>query len=87
MYLMIRTRQDIASLSRFVSRHQSHHQAALQLLLRYLRATSAYRITYRKKDLIGYTDADFGGSTVTEGPYSTSAYTFKLAGGPISWSS
>ena len=36
---------------------------------------------------MGFTDADFGGSVVTDGAYSTSGYVFKLAGGPISWSS
>jgi hypothetical protein len=91
MYLMIGTRPDIAfavaTLSRFVSRPQSHHQAALQRLLRYLKASQSVRITYRKGDLIGYTDADFGGSVVTDGAYSTSGYVFKLAGGPVSWSS
>jgi hypothetical protein len=91
MYLMIGTRPDIsfalATLSRFVSRPQLHHQAALQRILRYLKATQMLKITYRKGDLIGYTDADFGGSVVTEGAYSTSGYVFKLAGAPISWSS
>jgi hypothetical protein len=91
MYLMIGTRPDIsfalATLSRFVSRPQSHHQAALQRILRYLKATQMLRITYCKGDLIGYSDADFGGSVVTEGAYSTSGNVFKLAGAPISWSS
>jgi hypothetical protein len=91
MYLMIGTRPDIAfalaTLSRFLSRPQSHHQTVLQRVLRYLKATQTLKITYRKGDLIGYTDADFGGSVVTEGAYSTSGYVFKLAGGPISWSS
>jgi hypothetical protein len=91
MYLMTGTRPDIAfalaTLSRFLARPQSHHQAALQRVLRYLKGTQTLRITYRKGNLIGYTDADFGGSVVTEGAYSTSGYVFKLAGGPISWSS
>jgi hypothetical protein len=84
------TRPDIAfalgTLSRSTSRPQSHYQAALQRLLRYVKATLFYRITYRSGQLIGYTDADFGGSVVTDGAYSTSGYTFKLAGAPVSWS-
>jgi hypothetical protein len=88
---MVGTRPDIAfalgTLSRFTSRPQSHHQAALQRLLRYVKATQFYRITYRNGQLIGYTDADFGGSVVTDGAYSTSGYVFKLAGAPVSWSS
>ncbi|CEJ62707.1 hypothetical protein PMG11_11200 [Penicillium brasilianum] len=91
MYLMVGTRPDIAfalgALSRFTSRPQSRHQAALQRLLRYVKATQFYRITYRSGQLIGLTDADFGGSVVTDGAYSTSGYVFKLAGGPVSWSS
>jgi hypothetical protein len=91
MYLMVGTRPDIAfvlgTLSRFTSRPQLHHQAALQRLLRYLKATQTYQITYRTGQLIGYTDADFGGSVVTDGAYSTSGYIFQLAGAPISWSS
>ncbi|KAJ5091016.1 hypothetical protein N7532_009700 [Penicillium argentinense] len=76
MYLMVGTRPDIAfalgALSRFTSRPQSHHQAALQRLLRYVRATKFYRITYRNGQLIGYTDADFGGSVVIDGEIATS---------------
>ena len=91
MYLMIGTRPDIAfalaTLSRFLVRPQSHHQAALHRLLRYVKATLTLRITYRQGSLIGYTDADFGGTVVTEGSRSTSGYIFKLAGGPICWSS
>ncbi|KAJ5267340.1 hypothetical protein N7478_010148 [Penicillium angulare] len=91
MYLMVGTRPDIAfalgMLSRFTSRPQSHHQVALQRLLRYITATQSYRITYRSGQLIGYTDADFGGSVVTDGAYSTSGYVFQLAGAPVSWSS
>jgi hypothetical protein len=91
MYLMVGTRPDIAfalgMLSRFTSQPQSHHQVALQRLLRYIQATQSHRITYRSGQLIGYTDADFGGSVVTDGAYSTSGYVFQLAGAPVSWSS
>ena len=91
MYLMVGTRPDIAfalgMLSRFTSQPQSHHQVALQRLLRYIKATQSHRITYRSGQLIGYTDADFGGSVVTDGAYSTSGYVFQLAGAPVSWSS
>ena len=41
-----------------------------------------HHITYRSGQLIGYTDADYGGS-VTDGAYSTSSYVFQLAGAPI----
>ncbi|KAJ5471387.1 hypothetical protein N7530_008744 [Penicillium desertorum] len=90
IYLMVGTRPDIAftlgTLSRFISQPQSHHQVALQRLLRYVKATQYHRITYRSGQLIRYTDADFGGSVVTNGAYSTSGYVFQLAGAPVSWS-
>jgi hypothetical protein len=77
MYLMVGTRPDIAfalgTLSRFTSRPQSHHQVALQRLLRYVKATQFYCITYRSGQLIGYTDADFGGSVV-EGLYKSISF-------------
>ncbi|KAJ5148414.1 CFEM-domain-containing protein [Penicillium atrosanguineum] len=91
MFLMVRTRPDIAFTlgmsSRFTSQSQSHHQVALQRLVRYMKVTHSHRITYRSGQLIGYTDADFGGSVVTDGAYSTSGYVFQLAGAPVSWSS
>jgi hypothetical protein len=81
MYLTVGTRSDIAFalglLSRFTSQPQSYHQVALQRLLRYIKATQSRPITYRNGQLIGYTDADFGGSIVTDGAYSTSGYVFQ----------
>jgi hypothetical protein len=91
MFLMVATRPDIAFalsiLSRFTTKPQRLHESALQRLLRYLKSSTRRGITYSSGDLIGYTDADFGGSVVTDGAYSTSGYVFQLAGGPISWSS
>jgi hypothetical protein len=91
MCLIVGTRPDIAfalgTLSRSTSQPQSHHQVALQRFLRYVKSTQSHRITYRSGQLIGYTDADFGGSVVTDGAYSTSGYVFQLAGAPASWSS
>ena len=91
MYLMVGTRPDIAfalgTLSCFTSQPQSHHQVALQRLLRYIKATQSHRIMYRSGQLIGYTDTDFGGSVITDGAYSMSGYVFQLAGAPVSWSS
>ena len=44
-------------------------------------------MTYRNRQLIGYTDADFRGSVVTDSAYSTSSYVFQLTGALVSWSS
>jgi hypothetical protein len=89
MYLMVGTRLDIAfalgTLSPFTPHRQSHHQVPLQRLLRYMKAMQTHRITYRSGQLIGYMDADFGGSVVTKGAYSTSGYMFQLAGAPVTW--
>jgi len=41
-----------------------------------------HHITYRNGQLIGYMDADYGGS-FTDVAYSTSGYVFQLAGAPI----
>ena len=91
MFLMVATRPDIAFtlsiLSRFTAKPQRLHEAAFQRLLRYLKSLIRRGITYSIGDLIGFTDADFGGLVVIEGAYSTSGYIFKLVGGPISWSS
>ena len=90
MFLMVATRPNIAFtlliLSRFTAKPQRLHEAALQRLLRYLKSLIQRGITYSIGDLIGFTDADFGGSIVIDGAYSTSRYVFKLVGGPISWS-
>jgi hypothetical protein len=51
---------------RFTSQPQSHHRVALQRLLRYVKATQYRRVTYRSGQLIGCTDANFGGSVVTD---------------------
>ena len=91
MYLVVGTRPDIAfvlgTFSRFTSQPQSHNQVTLQRLLRYVKATQTHHIRYRNGQLIGYTDADFGGSIDTDGAYSTSGYLFQLAGAPVSWPS
>ena len=91
MFLMVVTRPDIAFtlsiLSRFTAKPQRLHEAAFQRLLRYLKSLIRRGITYSFGDLIGFTDADFRGSVVIDGAYSTSGYVFKLVGGPISWSS
>ena len=88
MFLMVATRPNIAFalsiLSRFTAKPQRLHEAALQRLMRYLKTSIRRGITYSSGDLIRYTDADFGGSVVTDGAYSTSGYIFKLVGGPIS---
>jgi hypothetical protein len=75
-------------LSRFLSCHDnSHHQAALQVL-RYLKGSPDYGITYSRSgnsSLIGYSDSDWASDIETR--RSVTGFVFLLAGGPISWSS
>jgi hypothetical protein len=56
-------------------------------VLRYLRGTSDYCITYHSgRELVcGYVDSDFAGDL--DKRRSTSRYVFTLAGGAISWMS
>ena len=63
---------------------------AIKRILRYLKATIDYRITYIINNilsnyLIGYLDADYIGDINTT--KSTSGYIFFIANGPISWKS
>src|SRR5258707_4837776 len=91
VFLVVRSRPELPFsppfLSRLTTKAQPIYESALQRPLRYLKSSTRRGITYSSGDLIGYTDADFGGSVVTDGAYSTSGYVFQLAGGPISWSS
>ena len=61
--------------------------SAVKWVLRYLRGTSSYCITYNKSSefVCGYVDSDFAGDL--DKRRSTSGYVFTLAGGAISWMS
>ena len=95
IYLSTQTRFDITfavqGLSRFNLRPGQAHMAAVKHVLRYLKGTKDWGITYggasseASEDLLSYTDADYGGDL--ESRRSTGAYIFKLYGGAFSWSS
>ncbi len=90
MYPMIQTRPDICFavtiLSRYNHNPNSKHIAAVKRVIRYLKGTLDYGITYGStNDLVGYTDADWASDV--ESRRSLGAYVFMLYGGPISWSS
>ena len=92
LYLSGWTRPDIAFsvnyLSRFLSCHDaSHHQAALQVL-RYLKGSPDFGITYSRTGnptLKAFSDSDWASDIETR--RSVTGFVFLLAGGPISWSS
>jgi hypothetical protein len=105
MYAAVSTRPDIAYavgyLARFSMSPSDVHWQAMKHLLRYLKGTMDYGITYRRsgsttltaeahvprplEDSAAYSDSDWAGCPHTS--RSTSGYVFKIAGGAVSWSS
>ena len=91
MYAAVGTRPDIAfavqALSQFNARPSNAHWTAVKHVMRYLKGTRHLGLQFGATtlDLVGYSDADWAQSLVDR--RSTSGYVFKLAGGPVSWSS
>ncbi|GJU69899.1 zinc finger, CCHC-type containing protein [Tanacetum coccineum] len=91
MYVMTCTRPDITfvvgKLSRYTSNPDTQHWQAIQRVLKYLKKTMDYRLTYIGYPLMleGYTDASQISNT--EDNSSTSGWVFLLCGGAISWAS
>ncbi|GJT64519.1 zinc finger, CCHC-type containing protein [Tanacetum coccineum] len=89
MYAMTCTRPDIAfavgKLCRYISNPGTQHWQAIQRVLKYLKKTMDYRLTYTgyPSVLEGYTDASWISNT--EDNSSTSGWVFLLGGGAISW--
>ena len=98
MYAMLGTRPDIAfavtALSQFSNPGQLHW-AAVKRVLRYLRGTAGYQLTYgaghggpssdrtRSFDLHAYCDSDWG--TNPDDRRSVTGYVFMLGRGAVSW--
>nr|KYP56901.1 Retrovirus-related Pol polyprotein from transposon TNT 1-94 [Cajanus cajan] len=62
------------------------HWKAVKPVMRYLKITKGYMLTYQKFDsleIIGYSDFDF--SECQDSKHSIFGYIFMLAGGAISW--
>lgn len=92
MYAMLGTRPDIAYpvsvLSQFMADPRPDHWQALKRLLRYLKATPHYKLTYGghpSSHLVGYTDSNWAGDKGDR--RSTCGYVFFLYGGAINWRS
>jgi hypothetical protein len=92
MYAANGTRPDIAftvnKLSKYSSNPDSTHLCALKHLLRYIRGTFNYCLTYKgtadqQPPLIAYCDADYANDL--DDRLSTSGYAVMLCGGAISW--
>lgn len=84
MYVMVCSRPDISHATCVVTRYMENpgreHWNAVKCMLRYLRGTRDYCITFN--DSSGYVDSDFAGDL--DKRRSTSGYVFTLAGGSIS---
>ncbi|XP_043461176.1 secreted RxLR effector protein 161-like [Leptopilina heterotoma] len=91
IYLANATRPDIAfaasALSRFCSDPGIEHWIIAKRVLRYLKATSHFGISYIKnqENLQAYTDSDWAGDI--DDRKSCSGNVLILSGGPISWKS
>ncbi|KAK7341990.1 hypothetical protein VNO80_24931 [Phaseolus coccineus] len=92
MYAQVCTRPDIAFivevLGRYLSNPGLQHWTTAKRMLRYLKKTKDYVLTYRRSEnleIIGYSDFDFAGCQ--DSKRSTSGYVYILAGGAISWKS
>ena len=92
MYAQVCTRPNIAfitgMLGRYLSNPSMEHWKAAKRVLRYLKRTRNFMLTYRSSEQLevtGYTDSDFGGCT--DSMKSTSVYIFMMAGGAVSWKS
>lgn len=75
-------------MSRFASNPSLEHLTTIKRVLRYLKATTNYSITYYNNNnyyISGYCDSDYAGDLSSA--KSTSGYIFILANGPISWKS
>jgi hypothetical protein len=97
LYLALGTRPDIAfsviKLARFASNPSLNHITLAKRILRYIKATKEYGITYYNTKynnnsssyISGYCDSDYADDISTA--KSTLGYIFFIAGGPISWKS
>ena len=89
MYLAVSTRPDIAyavsALSQFNVRHGLEHWNAAKRVLRYLKSTSNYGLTFKKtgKDLVGYVDAVWAGCPDDRRSYT--GYAFIFGNAAVSW--
>ena len=96
MYAAVATHPDIAhavtALSQFLENPGRAHWQAAQRVLKYLKGTADFGLTYGLADgvgmpagkPVGYTDADFASQ---EHRHSVSGYAFLMHGGAVSWSS
>lgn len=91
-YVSTISRPDITfavnTLARFSGKQRLVHWNAVKRVMRFLKGTIDYSITYGGSEevgLTGYCDSDWGGDELER--KSTSGYVFTLNSGPVAWSS
>ncbi|KAI3757868.1 hypothetical protein L6452_05411 [Arctium lappa] len=89
---LLHTRPDLSYsvglLSRFMQEPKEQHMKAIRQVLRYIKGTLNFGITYKKKGgckLLGYSDSSYG-INIEEGK-GTTGIVFYLGNSPISWNS
>lgn len=93
-FLSVQTRPDLAYavsyLARFNSRHNNSHWSAVKHLLRYVKRTRSFRLTFgsgkgQNLAVEGYADADYAGDIDTR--QSTTGFVLYVKGSLVSWKS
>ena len=90
-YVSQGTRPDITysvnTLARFCTSPKAVHWNAVKRIMRFLKGTIDFSITYggSEEELVGYCDSDWGGDELER--RSTTGYVFTLHGGPVAWTS
>ncbi|KAJ9560810.1 hypothetical protein OSB04_005970 [Centaurea solstitialis] len=89
---LLHTRPDLSYsvglLSRFMQEPKEQHMKAIRQVLRYIKGTLNFGITYKKKGgckLLGYSDSSYGINT--EEGKGTTGIVFYFGNSPISWNS
>lgn len=78
----------VGAVSRFNSNFGLAHWIAVKRIMRYLKGTLNYKLTYQRNvqsNLTGFCDADWGGNEIDR--RSTTGYVFVMQGAPVSWNS
>lgn len=89
LFLAMISRPDICyavnALSRYSNDPGKQHWSSIKRILRYIKGTASYGITYGRssKELVGYCDADWGSDI--DDRRSVTGYVFLLYEGAISW--
>ena len=90
MYAMVLTRCDITyavtKCAQYSKLPQMSHWAAVKRIMRYLRGTLSYGITFSSAPdlhVVGYVDSDYSGDHSDR--KSKTGIVFKMANGPVSW--